>query len=107
VAATGPILGPIQGIIFGPIVFLTIPFGNIFGGLVHDTYSGLISMRNGGSQIPKLVQKILGKVIYLILFILIIVLSVLVGAVFITMPAKLIIGQIQHAPTDVNNLVSN
>jgi carbon starvation protein CstA len=107
VAATGPILGPIQGIIFGPIVFLTIPIGNIFGGLVHDTYSGLISMRNGGAQVPKLVQKIFGKVIYLILFILIVVLSLLVGAVFITMPAKLVIGQIQHAPTDVNHLINN
>lgn len=107
VAATGPILGPIQGIIFGPIVFLTIPIGNIFGGLVHDTYSGLISMRNGGAQVPKLVQKIFGKIIYLILFILIVVLSLLVSAVFVTMPAKLVIGQIQHASTDVHSLITN
>jgi carbon starvation protein CstA len=107
IAATGPILGPIQGIIFGPIVFLTIPLGNILGGIVHDTYSGLISMRNGGAQTPEMIRRFLGKIVYFILFILIVVLSLLVGAVFITMPAKLIIGQIEHAPTDVSSLASN
>ena len=40
IAATGPVMGPIQGIIFGPIVFLTIPIGNLVGGIIHDTYSG-------------------------------------------------------------------
>jgi carbon starvation protein CstA len=53
IAATGPIMGPIQGVLFGPIVFLTIPIGNIVGGIIHDTYSGLISMRNGGAQNPE------------------------------------------------------
>lgn len=27
IAGTGPVLGPIQGILFGPIAFLTIPIG--------------------------------------------------------------------------------
>ena len=27
IAGTGPILGPIQGILFGPIAFITIPIG--------------------------------------------------------------------------------
>ena len=27
IAGTGPIIGPIQGILFGPIAFLTIPIG--------------------------------------------------------------------------------
>ena len=31
IAGTGPILGPIQGILFGPIAFITIPIGNIIG----------------------------------------------------------------------------
>ena len=30
IAGTGPILGPIQGILFGPIAFITIPLGNVF-----------------------------------------------------------------------------
>ncbi|HPB80202.1 MAG TPA: carbon starvation CstA family protein, partial [Sedimentibacter sp.] len=27
IAGTGPVLGPIQGILFGPIAFITIPIG--------------------------------------------------------------------------------
>ena len=40
IAGTGPILGPIQGILFGPIAFITIPIGNIIGGAMHDYFSG-------------------------------------------------------------------
>ena len=29
IAGTGPIFGPIQGILFGPMAFITIPIGNI------------------------------------------------------------------------------
>jgi len=36
IAGTGPVLGPIQGILFGPIAFLTIPLGCVLGGAVHD-----------------------------------------------------------------------
>ncbi|MBQ4311891.1 MAG: carbon starvation protein A, partial [Oscillospiraceae bacterium] len=32
IAGTGPILGPIQGILFGPIAFITIPIGCVIGG---------------------------------------------------------------------------
>ena len=39
IAGTGPILGPIQGILFGPIAFILIPIGNILGGSVHDYFS--------------------------------------------------------------------
>ena len=40
IAGTGPILGPIQGILFGPIAFITIPIGNVIGGAMHDYFSG-------------------------------------------------------------------
>ena len=36
IAGTGPILGPIQGILVGPISFLAIPSGNVIGGSMHD-----------------------------------------------------------------------
>ena len=36
IAGTGPILGPIQGILFGPIAFITIPIGCVIGGAMHD-----------------------------------------------------------------------
>lgn len=42
IAGTGPILGPIQGILFGPIAFITIPIGNVIGGAMHDYFSGMI-----------------------------------------------------------------
>ena len=34
IAGTGPILGPIQGILFGPVAFITIPLGCILAGAV-------------------------------------------------------------------------
>lgn len=48
IAGTGPILGPIQGILFGPVAFLTIPVGCVLGGAFHDYMSGMISVRNDG-----------------------------------------------------------
>ena len=54
IAGTGPILGPIQGILFGPIAFLTIPIGCVLAGATHDYFIGMISMRNKGAQIPKM-----------------------------------------------------
>ena len=56
IAGTGPILGPIQGILFGPIAFITIPIGCVIGGAVHDYLSGMISVREGGIQMPELVR---------------------------------------------------
>ena len=35
IAGTGPIIGPIQGILFGPIAFITIPIGNVIGGVTN------------------------------------------------------------------------
>ena len=44
IAGTGPIIGPIQGILFGPIAFITIPIGNIIGGAMHDYFSGMFCL---------------------------------------------------------------
>ena len=41
IAGTGPIFGPIQGILFGPVAFLTIPIGCVISGAVHDYLSGI------------------------------------------------------------------
>lgn len=60
IAGTGPIFGAIQGILFGPIAFLTIPIGAVIAGSMHDYFSGMISMRNGGAQMPRLIKKYLG-----------------------------------------------
>lgn len=52
IAGTGPVLGPIQGILFGPIAFITIPIGCVIAGATHDYFTGMISMRNKGAQMP-------------------------------------------------------
>ncbi|MDO4594828.1 MAG: carbon starvation CstA family protein [Tissierellia bacterium] len=90
IAGTGPILGPIQGILFGPIAFIAIPLGNIFAGSVHDYFNGMISMRNGGAQMPRLVNKYLGRGTKMVYNIIIAILLLLTGVVFIYTPGDLI-----------------
>lgn len=94
IAGTGPILGPIQGILFGPIAFLTIPIGCVIGGAFHDYMSGMISIRNNGAQMPSLIRKYLGKYTYTVYNIFICLLMLLVGAVFIYTPGDLFVTQI-------------
>ena len=98
IAGTGPILGPIMGILFGPIAFILIPVGNIFGGALHDYFSGMLSLRNGGMQMPALVQKYTGKAIYYIYNAFICLLMLLVGAVFIYVPGDIVTTQIFGLP---------
>ena len=94
IAGTGPVLGPIQGILFGPIAFLTIPIGCVLGGAFHDYMSGMISIRNGGEQMPALVKRFLGKGVYSVYNIFICLLMLLVGVVFTYTPGDLLVGQI-------------
>lgn len=44
IAGIGPVLGPIQGILFGPVAFILIPIGCVLGGAVHDYFSGMMSL---------------------------------------------------------------
>lgn len=89
IAGTGPIIGPIQGILFGPIAFLTIPIGNILGGAMHDYFSGMICLRDGGTQMPEMVRKYTNKGIFGIYQIFVSLLLFLVGAVFIYTPGDI------------------
>ena len=54
IAGMGPIIGAIQGILFGPIAFILIPVGCILAGGVHDYFAGMLSIRNKGAQITGL-----------------------------------------------------
>lgn len=94
IAGTGPILGPIQGILFGPIAFLLIPIGCVLGGAMHDYFSGMISIRSNGKQMPALIQDHLGNKVYKVYNIFIILLMVLVGAVFIYTPGDLVVASV-------------
>lgn len=100
IAGTGPILGPIQGILFGPIAFITIPLGCVFAGALHDYFVGMISMRNEGAQVPRMVRKYLGERATKVYTIIIWLLMLLVGVVFIYTPGDLIVGDILGMDVD-------
>lgn len=94
IAGTGPILGPIQGILFGPIAFILIPIGNIIGGSMHDYFCGMISIRNNGAQMPTLIKKYTNKAIFNIYNVFVALLLLLVGAVFIYTPGDIAATQV-------------
>ena len=94
IAGTGPIIGPIQGILFGPIAFLTIPIGNIIGGAMHDYFSGMICLRDGGTQMPDMIRKYTTKGVYWVYQVFCCLLLLLVGAVFIYTPGDIAAKQV-------------
>ncbi len=83
IAGMGPIIGAIQGILFGPIAFILIPLGCILAGGVHDYFAGMLSMRNNGAQITGLIQKYLGKNAFNIFMIIVSVMLLLLATVFV------------------------
>ena len=90
IAGTGPIFGPIMGALYGPVAYIWIIVGCIFGGAVHDFMIGMISLRNNGAQLPELASKYLGKPVKHVVNIFSMLLLMLVGTVFVTSPASLI-----------------
>ena len=105
IAGTGPILGPIQGILFGPMAFIMIPVGCVLGGAIHDYMSGMISIRSEGEQMPSLIKRNLGGKVYSVYNIFVIILMILVGAVFIYTPGDLIVANVLHQETVATNPV--
>ena len=93
IAGTGPIFGAIMGAKFGPSSFLWIVLGCIFAGAVHDYLSGMMSLREGGVNLPEIGGKYLGKGVKKVMLGFIVLLLVLVGAVFVYSPA-IILGDI-------------
>ena len=94
IAGTGPIIGPIQGILFGPLAFITIPIGNVIGGAMHDYMSGMICLRDGGTQMPDMIKRYSNKGIYAVYNIFLCVLLLLVGAVFVYTPGDIAATQV-------------
>ncbi|MFQ3545118.1 carbon starvation protein A [Halobacillus rhizosphaerae] len=90
IAGVGPIFGPILGALYGPVAFIWIVVGCIFGGAVHDYLTGMISIRNRGAHLPELAGKFLGRVMKHVVNAFAILLLVLVGTVFVTAPADLL-----------------
>lgn len=94
IAGTGPIFGAILGAQFGPSCYLWIVFGCIFGGAVHDYFTGMLSMRHGGAGMPALCGIYLGGKVKKIMLFFSLLLLLLVGVVFVYSPAVIIGGMI-------------
>ena len=92
IAGLGPIFGAIAGAMWGPVAFVWIVFGCIFGGAVHDYFSGMISIRENGKSIPEIVGHYLGNNVKHAMRFFTIALMIVVGAVFIVGPAKILQG---------------
>ena len=90
IAGVGPIFGPIMGALYGPAAMLWIVVGCIFAGAVHDYFSGMLSVRNGGASVPTITGRYLGNGAKHFMNIFAIVLLLLVGVVFVSAPAGMI-----------------
>lgn len=94
IAGTGPILGPIQGILFGPVAFISIPIGCVIGGAMHDYFSGMISVREGGIQMPEVIRQNTNHIIFRLYTVFVCIVLFLIGVVFIYTPGDIAATQV-------------
>lgn len=90
IAGTGPIFGSIMGAWYGPSAYLWIVFGCIFAGAVHDYFSGMLSIRHRGADLPVLVGCYLGSRARAVMLVFSVFLLMMVGVVFVYSPALLL-----------------
>lgn len=100
IAGVGPVIGVILGIKFGPIVFLLLPIGNVIGGAVHDFLAGMMSLRAGGANLPKIIRGTLGTGYYRFFSVFMVLLLLLVVVVFVNIPANVIDGFWENTRVD-------
>lgn len=92
IAGLGPIFGAIAGAVWGPVAFVWIVFGAIFAGAVHDFMSGMMSLRMNGLSIHAIVGRYMGNAVKQFMSLFTVAMMILVGAVFIMGPAKILSG---------------
>ncbi|GAA4398444.1 carbon starvation protein A [Nibrella viscosa] len=92
IAGLGPIFGAVAGAMWGPVAFLWIVLGSIFAGGVHDYFSGMLSVRHRGESMPEISGYYLGNGVKQFMRYFSVVLMIVVGAVFIMGPAKILAG---------------
>ena len=90
IAGVGPVIGVILGIKFGKVALLIIPVGCILMGAVHDFAVGMMSLRMGGANMPKIVGRYLGEAYSKVFSGMMVLLLLLCVTVFINVPANLI-----------------
>ncbi len=92
IAGLGPIFGAVAGAMWGPVAFLWIVLGSVFAGAVHDYFSGMLSIKHKGLSITEIVGIYLGVGTKQFMRGFTVILMVIVGAVFIMGPAKILAG---------------
>lgn len=90
IAGLGPIFGAILGAAYGPAAYIWIVVGCIFMGAAHDFFSGMMSIRSGGKNMPDIIGDNLGKTMRGVMNVVVAFLLMAVGVSFVTGPADLI-----------------
>ena len=90
IAGLGPIFGAILGAAYGPAAYIWIVIGCIFMGAVHDFFAGMMSIRNGGANMPEITGKYLGRSAKGFMSVVMIFLLFAVGVSFILGPSDLL-----------------
>ncbi len=90
IAGLGPIFGAILGAAYGPAAYIWIVVGCIFMGAVHDFFAGMMSIRNGGANMPDITGRYLGRGMKGVMTIVMIFLLFAVGVSFILGPSDLL-----------------
>ena len=89
IAGLGPIFGAVTGAAFGPAAYIWIVVGCIFMGAVHDFFAGMMSIHNGGVNMPDITAKYLGKRMKGFMNFVVIFLLMAVGVSFVIGPSGL------------------
>lgn len=92
IAGLGPIFGAVAGAMWGPVAFLWIVLGTVFAGAVHDYFSGMLSIKHKGLSITEIVGIYMSNGTKQFMRGFTVLLMILVGAVFIMGPAKILAG---------------
>lgn len=92
IAGLGPIFGAVAGAMWGPAAYLWIILGSVFAGAVHDYFSGMLSIKHNGLSITEIVGIYMGNATKQFMRGFTVLLMVIVGAVFILGPAKILAG---------------
>ena len=90
IAGLGPIFGAIMGAAYGPAAYLWIVLGCILMGAVHDFFAGMMSIRDGGANMPEITGRYLGKGMKAVMSVVVAFLLMAVGVSFVTGPADLV-----------------
>ena len=90
IAGLGPIFGAIMGAAYGPAAYIWIVLGCILMGAVHDFFAGMMSLRNGGANMPDITGRYLGNTMKKVMNFIVAFLLLAVGVSFVTGPADLI-----------------